>query len=133
MSAFLITLFRFITELSAEALQIISTAFPLHLVFWRWVLSDEASDGFWYNKKGVYANGIMDNIDCDPDGGDVTLFFDFPSFEFYTAATTPKKKLVREGRMKHLSSRHRLYGKGLEPGAKNHLVYDFAIHSSKTS
>jgi hypothetical protein len=39
------------------------------------------------------------------------LSFDLPGFEFYSVnMERPMAKIVREGRLKHLSSRHRLGG-----------------------
>jgi hypothetical protein len=38
-----------VKSLSAEALQILSTALGIHLAFWAWVISDQATDGHWQN------------------------------------------------------------------------------------
>jgi hypothetical protein len=40
---------RAVKSLSAEALQILSTALRIHLGFWAWVISDQATDGHWQN------------------------------------------------------------------------------------
>jgi hypothetical protein len=46
------------------------------------------------------------------DNGKVSAF-DLPGFEFYRADKAPRPRVVREGRLKHLSSRHRLYESSL--------------------
>jgi hypothetical protein len=40
---------RLVKEMSGEALQLMSTALGIHLAFWAWVASEQASDGFWLN------------------------------------------------------------------------------------
>ncbi|KDQ21182.1 hypothetical protein BOTBODRAFT_25607 [Botryobasidium botryosum FD-172 SS1] len=97
-----------VKELSGDALQLLSTALGIHTGFWEWVASDDAADGFWLNTNN---NGKI-------------LSFDLPGFEFYTANVSPPTRVVREGRLKHLSSRHRLYGSGLAPSQK----YDVYIN-----
>jgi len=50
------------------------------------------------------------------------LCFDLPAFEFYsTKVDRPTAKVVREGRLKHLSSRHRLFLASGGPGESIHL------------
>lgn len=95
-----------VKEMSGEALQLMSTALGIHLAFWAWVASEQASDGFWLN---THNDGKI-------------LSFDLPGFEFYSAKTPPAMKVVREGRLKQLSSRHRFYGAGLT-GVQSHDVY----------
>jgi hypothetical protein len=43
-----------VKELSAEGLQILSTALGIHIGFWAWVISDDASDGFWLNTHSEF-------------------------------------------------------------------------------
>jgi putative SOS response-associated peptidase YedK len=38
-----------VKELCGEGLQLLSTALGIHFGFWEWVISDDASDGFWLN------------------------------------------------------------------------------------
>jgi hypothetical protein len=49
-----------VKELSAEALQILSTALGIHLGFWAWV----ASDGFWQNTHSE-CNSRLFFVDTD--------------------------------------------------------------------
>ena len=51
---FIENLTRLVEELSAEGLQILSTNLGIHSGFWRWVASDQASDGFWLNTNSTY-------------------------------------------------------------------------------
>jgi hypothetical protein len=44
------------------------------------------------------------------------LSFDLPCLEFYATAIMPTTGVVREGRLKHISSQHRLFGTGLDQG-----------------
>jgi len=53
-----------VKELSAEALQILSTALGIHLGFWAWVASDQASDGFWQNTHSE-CNSRLFFVDTD--------------------------------------------------------------------
>ncbi|KAI0321402.1 hypothetical protein OF83DRAFT_311254 [Amylostereum chailletii] len=105
-----------VKELSAEALQILSTALGIHLGFWAWVASDQASDGFWLN---THNDGKI-------------LSFDLPCFEFYSADKSPPARVVREGRLKQLSSRHRLFGNGSSLG-NGPVGYDAYINRRVTS
>jgi hypothetical protein len=44
------------------------------------------------------------------------LSFDLPCLEFYATTNMPTTGVVREGRLKHISSQHRLFGTGLDQG-----------------
>ena len=48
-SKYMKTPLRLVKEMSGEALQLMSTALGIHLAFWAWVASEQASDGFWLN------------------------------------------------------------------------------------
>lgn len=48
---------RLVKEMSGEALQLMSTALGIHLAFWAWVASEQASDGFWLNTHSKSAVG----------------------------------------------------------------------------
>jgi len=99
-----------VKELSGEALQMLSTALGIHCAFWAWVASEEASDGSWLN---------------DHNGGKI-LSFDMPCMEMYATREVPRASVVREGRLKQLSSRHRLFGDRLKPGLTN--TYDVYVN-----
>jgi hypothetical protein len=53
------SVFRFVKELSGEALQILSTALGIHLAFWAWVVSNDASDGSWVNTHSELSTAII--------------------------------------------------------------------------
>ena len=55
--------FSVVKELSGEGLQILSTALGIHLGFWAWVISDDASDGFWLNTHSEYVTQDIRFID----------------------------------------------------------------------
>jgi hypothetical protein len=102
---------RVVKELSAEAMQMLSTALNIHLGFWSWVTSDDAAEGSWLNTHGELCSKVphycLESNDNEDNGR--ILSFDLPCFEFYTAGCHTKG-VLRQGRLKHLSSQHRLYG-----------------------
>jgi hypothetical protein len=58
---------------------------------------------------------MADTFHYIADDGKI-LSFDLPCLEFYATTTIPMTGVVREGRLKHISSRHRLFGTGLDQG-----------------
>lgn len=103
-----LTQIRIITvaELSAHGLQMIGSFFGVHLDFWAWVTADDAADGYWLHNHN--------------DGK--TLCVDLTGIEFYQGPDLPNKMLLRDGRLKHLSSIHRFYGYEPSSGLLNLLV-----------
>ena len=48
-----------VKELSAEGLQILGTNLGIHLGFWTWVTSKQASDSYWLNTHSKYETGYI--------------------------------------------------------------------------
>jgi hypothetical protein len=46
-----------------------------------------------------------------------------PCMEMYATREVPRASVVREGRLKQLSSRHRLFGDRLKPGVDYRLSF----------
>ena len=66
------------------------------------------------NRKPLSA----DIVSFPVDDGKI-LSFDLPCFEFYGSHVVPIARVVREGRLRQLSSRHRLFGEGMASGMTN--------------